>query len=117
LTQLLREEEVKWYQQAKAKHLLQSDMNTKYFQLLANGKRRKTRIFQLQDRDMTIEEDEALKKHITSYYKGLFSKPIENNFRLDESFKEDTPQVTARENDILTQPFSKEEVKSAIFQM
>jgi hypothetical protein len=118
LTQLLREEEVKWYQQAKAKHLLQSDMNTKYFQLLANGKHRKTRIFQLQDGETgLLKRMRHLKTHTTSYYKGLFSNPIENNFRLDESFKEDTPQVTARENDILTQPFSKEEVKSAIFQM
>jgi hypothetical protein len=30
LAQLLREGEVKWYQQAKAKHLLQGDMNMKY---------------------------------------------------------------------------------------
>jgi hypothetical protein len=42
---------------------------------------------------------------------------MENNFRLDESFKEDIPQVTERENDILRQPFSEEEIKSAIFQM
>jgi hypothetical protein len=30
LAQLLREGEVKWYQQAKTKHLLQGDMNMKY---------------------------------------------------------------------------------------
>jgi hypothetical protein len=117
LAQLLREEKVKWYQRGKAKHLLQGDMNTKYFQLLDNGKHRKNRIFQLQEGGRTIVGDEALKKHITSYYKELFSKPIENNFRLYESFKEDIPQVTERENDILTQPFSDEEVKNAIFQM
>jgi hypothetical protein len=45
LAQLLREEEEKWYQRAKTQHILQGDMNTKYFQLLANGKHRKTRIF------------------------------------------------------------------------
>jgi hypothetical protein len=47
LCQLLREEELKWYQWSKAKHLLEGDSNTKYFQLLANGRHRKTRIFQL----------------------------------------------------------------------
>jgi hypothetical protein len=62
LAQLLREGEVKWYQRAKTKHIIQRDMNTKYFQLLANGKHRKTRIFQLQDEDKIIEGDEALKK-------------------------------------------------------
>jgi hypothetical protein len=75
LAQLLREEEVKWYQRAKTKHLFQEDMNTKYFQLLANGKHRKMRIYHLQDNDKTIEGDEALKKYVSSYYKGLFRNP------------------------------------------
>jgi len=45
LAELLREEELKWYQRAKAKHLLEGDANTKYYHLLANGRHRKTRIF------------------------------------------------------------------------
>ena len=49
LIQLLREEEIKWYQRGKTTKILQGDMNTKYFQLIANGKHRKTRIFQLED--------------------------------------------------------------------
>jgi hypothetical protein len=49
LSQLLREEEIKWYQRSKSQNLLLGDPNTKYFQLLVNGRYRKTRIFQLQD--------------------------------------------------------------------
>ena len=45
LAELLREEELKWYQRAKVKHLLEGDANTKYYHLLANGRHRKTRIF------------------------------------------------------------------------
>jgi hypothetical protein len=41
LAHLLREEEIKWYQRAKVKELLEGDSNTKYFQLVANGKYRK----------------------------------------------------------------------------
>ena len=37
LAELLREEEVKWYQRAKVKDLLEGDANTKYFQLVASG--------------------------------------------------------------------------------
>jgi hypothetical protein len=44
LAHLLREEEIKWYQRVKVKDLLEGDSNTKYFQLVANGKQRKTRI-------------------------------------------------------------------------
>jgi hypothetical protein len=45
LAKMLREEEIKWYQRSKVKELLQGDSNTKYFQLIPNGKHRKTRIF------------------------------------------------------------------------
>jgi hypothetical protein len=91
--------------------------STKYFQLLSNGKNRKRRIFQLQDDDKIIEGDEALKKYITSYYKGLFGSPVENNFRLDGPIKDGFPQVTDRENEILIKPFTEDEEKSDIFQM
>jgi hypothetical protein len=47
LVELLREEELKWYQRAKVKHRLEGDANTKYYHLLANGRHRKTRIFSL----------------------------------------------------------------------
>jgi hypothetical protein len=47
LSELLREEEIKWYQQSKTKHLLEGDANTKYFHLLVNGRHRETRIYQL----------------------------------------------------------------------
>uniref|UniRef100_C6JRS1 DUF4283 domain-containing protein n=1 Tax=Sorghum bicolor TaxID=4558 RepID=C6JRS1_SORBI len=38
VAELLREEELKWYQRAKVKHLLEGDANTKYYHLLANGR-------------------------------------------------------------------------------
>jgi hypothetical protein len=58
LAELLREEKIKWYQRAKVNELLEGDSNTKYFQLISNGKHRKTRIFQLQHEDETIEGDD-----------------------------------------------------------
>jgi hypothetical protein len=45
LIQLLREEEIKWYQRSKSNRLLQGDSNTKYFHIVANGKNRKSWIF------------------------------------------------------------------------
>jgi hypothetical protein len=41
---------------------LEGDSNTKYFQLVASEKYRKTRIFQLQHGDRIIEGDQALKE-------------------------------------------------------
>jgi hypothetical protein len=73
LSQLLREEEIKWYQRSKAKNLLEGDSNTKYFQLLANGRHKKSHIFQLQDGSQNISGDIKLKNtslHITGSQGG-----------------------------------------------
>jgi len=51
LTKLLREEEIYWLQRSKATKLLQGDDNTKYFHMLANGRRRKTKITQLEQEE------------------------------------------------------------------
>lgn len=51
LTKILREEELYWLQQSKASKLLQADDNTTYFQLLANGRHRKTQILQLEQEE------------------------------------------------------------------
>ena len=84
---------------------------------MANGKRRKTRIFRLEQDEGIIEGDENLANYITKYYKGLFGQHQENNFSLVESITEDTPQVTEQENEILIADFMEREVSDAIFQM
>ena len=58
-----------------------------------------------------------VKNYITTYYKGLFGPPDNNNFNLDETRIEDIPQVTDTENEILTSEFTEAEVREAIFQM
>jgi len=97
--------------------LLFRDMNTKYFHLVANGKHRKTRIFQLVDGDKIIQGDEELKKHITDYYRGLFGPSDPSFLSLDESRRNDIPQVTDIEKEKLQAMFSYEEVRAAVFQM
>jgi hypothetical protein len=117
LAHLLRDEEIKWYQRAKTNDLLEGDSNTKYFQLIASGKYRKTRIFQLQHEDTLIEGEQALKEYITSYYKDLFGPPKQSSFSLDESMVEDIVQVSPEENDLIVRPFTCEEIREVVFQM
>lgn len=95
--------------------LLFGDMNTKYFHLVANGKHRKTRIFQLVDGDKIIQGDEELKKHIKDYYRGLFGPSDPSFLSLDESRRNDIPQVTDIEKEKLQAMFSYEEVRAAVF--
>ena len=93
------------------------DRNTRYFQLIASGKHRKTKIFQLEQDGKIIKGEENFKKHITSYYKTLFGSFGGNDFSLDESYIEDIPKVSAEENIILSAHFTEKEVRDAIFQM
>ena len=45
LNKLKREEESKWAQRAKVKHIQEGGNNTRYFHLIANGKHQKKKIF------------------------------------------------------------------------
>ena len=81
LAHLLREEEVKWFQRAKTTKLLMGDRNTEYFHAVANDKRRKARIYRLEQNEGVIEGEDDHKRYITNYYKGLFGPSKKNNFR------------------------------------
>ena len=93
------------------------DSNTRYFQLVANGRHRKKCIHSLQQDEGRIEGQEELKRYITSYYKSLCGAPDKGNVTLDEAQIDDISQVTVEENNILTAPFSEEEVRATVFQM
>jgi hypothetical protein len=117
LAKLRREEEAKWAQRAKVKHVQEGGNNTRYFHLIANGKHRKKKIFQLEQDEGTIVGEENLKVFITEYYKKLFGEPAKNSVVMREDMVEDVPQLSPNENDILTAVFTEEEVFEAISQM
>ena len=75
LALLRRDEEAKWAQRAKVKHIQEGGNNTKYFHMIANGKHRRKRIFQLEQDDGTIVGQQNLKVYITEFYKKLFGAP------------------------------------------
>jgi hypothetical protein len=75
LVSLLREEELKWYERAKVKTLLEGVANTRFFHLVADGRHRKQRIFKLEDDQGVVFGDDCVKTHITNYYKNLFGQP------------------------------------------
>lgn len=114
---LLREDEIKWYQRAKIRDVLEGDANTKYFQLVANGKHRKTRIFQLEQEGQLTSGDAQLKKYTTKFYKNLFGLPNNINMSLNEALIHDIPQVSEEENKILIEEFTESEVREVIFKM
>jgi hypothetical protein len=105
ITHFLREEEVRWFQRAKTTKILKGDNNMKYFQMVANGKRRKTRIFRLEQEDGIVEGEEQLNSYITRYYKKLLGKSQVSNLTLNESLVEDIPQIANMESEMLVADF------------
>jgi hypothetical protein len=91
--------------------LLYGDSNTKYFHLVANGKHRKTRIFQLEEDDHLIRGDDQLAKYITDYYQGLLGHKEDDYLSLDESATAGIQQVSSEENEYLIAVFTEKEVK------
>ena len=65
LSALLREEELKYFQWAKVKDVLLGDNNTRYFQMIANGKHRKKHIYFLEHGSEKIDTQADLQKYIT----------------------------------------------------
>ena len=114
LIKLLREEELKYYQRAKVTDVLLGDNNTRYFQMVANDKHRKKRIFSQEHEGGKIEGQYNLKGYITQFYKELFGPPEENNFTLGDR-TDDIPQVSSLENAFLVAPFTEKEIRDAIF--
>ena len=113
----MREEEIKWYERAKVKTLLEGDDNTRFFHLVANGKHRKQHIYKLENDQGIVIGDDQLKSHITKFYKNFFGSPNASEFTLKEDRIQDIPQVTQEDNEVLTSEFTESEVKNIVFQM
>ena len=113
----MREKEIKWYERAKVKTLLEGDDNTRFFHLVANGKHRKQHIYKLENDQGVVIGDAQLKSYITKFYKDLFGPPDASDITLEEDRIQDIPQVTQEDNEMLTSEFTEAEVKSDVFQM
>jgi hypothetical protein len=83
--------------------VLLGDNNTRYFQMVRNGKYRKKRIFSLEHDNGKIEGQANYKSYITQFYKELSGHPDENFFLLEEHRIED-PQFGQSENALLMAP-------------
>ncbi|XP_057794871.1 uncharacterized protein LOC131011108 [Salvia miltiorrhiza] len=118
LERMLEAEEVHWKQRSRANWLGFGDRNTSYFHAFASARKKKNDIPALVDNLGVLQKDDKVKALIVQNY-------------FSEMFKSDSPQpsivkaVTARissyfgeeEVRILDAPFTKNDVRNAVFQM
>jgi hypothetical protein len=89
LANLRRQEESKLAQRAKVKFIQEGGHNTKFFHLIANGKHRRKKIFNLNKKKEQIIGQENLKNYISEYYKQLFGPVFTNSYVMEESIIHD----------------------------
>jgi hypothetical protein len=71
LDQIYLDEETYWQQRARLKWLLEGDMNTIFFHMVANNRRRKNLILSLQINDTININITDITLHILGYLKNL----------------------------------------------
>lgn len=93
---------------------IKRDLNTAYYQAVANGRRRKCQIIALRDGANTITEPEALAQHIYAFYRELLASGERGGAILANSAWAVGGKVTEAENEWLTAPFSMVELEFAL---
>lgn len=74
LYNILKQEELLWYQKSRKTWFTNGDRNTQYFHLSAMTRRKRNRIDRLQDQEGNWVEDQMkLKEMVVQYFKDLFS--------------------------------------------
>jgi hypothetical protein len=72
LSKILKEEEVKWFQRAKERDIMEGDSNSRYFMLKASCRKRRNKNFRFYHDGKFIEGDQNLLDYATDFYKALF---------------------------------------------
>lgn len=111
---LLEQEEIFWVQRARANWLKHGDRNTNFFHHYASTRRRKNFVKRLVD-ELGVRHEDAreMKMMVKDYFTDLFTSEVHD---VDQGVLGDMNcRVTTDMNQLLLAPFSREEVKKALF--
>ncbi|KAK6160956.1 hypothetical protein DH2020_004337 [Rehmannia glutinosa] len=116
LEDLYRKQECMWHQRSRVNWLWKGDKNMAFFHKTASGRRDRNRVEKiLDDSGVWIEDEEAMKGVFTDYFQNLFTS--EPNLDMSRAIDAVDNKMTDEENDLLTRPFTEEEVTEALAQM
>ncbi|KAJ9680329.1 hypothetical protein PVL29_019598 [Vitis rotundifolia] len=103
LEELILREEIHWRQKARMKWVKEGDCNSRFFHKVANGRRNRKFIKELEnERGLMLNNSESIKEEILLYFEKLYSGPAGESWRSASR---------------LDSPFSEEEIHKAIFQL
>lgn len=110
----LYNDELHWHQRSKSIWLQAGDKNTKFFHQRASQRRRKNHIGGVHDNDRVWwQSDEGIAIVAERYFQELFTTTNPSN--MDSVLNAVDRMVTPDMNHMLLQPYTPEEVRSALF--
>jgi hypothetical protein len=114
IEQILEQEELKWVQRSRANWMKSGDRNTHFFHNFATGRKKRNLIKKLSDANNNMVEGwDYLADHINDYFRILFSVEVPDPN--EEVISKVKPCVTTEMNEALCAPYTREEVKKALF--
>lgn len=93
---------------------MEGGLATAYISEESRDGENKLMIISLATEDGTLEDDEAIGKHATAYYKDLFRHEERCSMRLQSNFWDDDHKLNEQDNFYLDKPFTIEEIKEAV---
>lgn len=112
---LLSDQEVRWKQRTKVFWLKEGDKNTKIFHSAASNRHKKNSIVRLRDASGDwMEDKEALGGLISRYFADIFTFTAGD---VEPVVEHILNCVSATDNDLLTMPYTSDEISEAIFSM
>jgi hypothetical protein len=115
MAHLLVQEDAYWRQRAKSHWLRDGDLNTKFFHAAATSRRKVNHINSLLDPSGNlVTKDEDLCEVARDYFVDIFKK---QNSIIDPVINVVNQSISLEDNIMLTEPFTMEEFKEAMFSM
>jgi hypothetical protein len=116
LSDILKKEELMWFQRSRAKWLADGDRNTRYYHLKTINRRRKNNILMLRDGNgKWIDDVDELHDMVNNFYKDLFSVQMNHIEWIPSIFTYPILDETLKSK--LDAPIVDLEVKRALFLM
>lgn len=116
LDEILKQEELLWFQQSREDWITSGDLNTRFYHasLLTKKKRRKISIFQDGEGNW-IQDQKAIRILVQNFYTALFA--ANENCDVTAVIQRGFPALSEDTLNNLIKPLSREEVKAAVFVM
>ncbi|XP_024190213.1 uncharacterized protein LOC112194201 [Rosa chinensis] len=117
-SQILAQQEKYWRQRSRAVWLKEGDRNSAFFHSKASNRRSRNTIKGLKNEggEWTTDPDE-ISRILVDYYKNIFATEGCDDAALSEIFRATPMRVIPLMNLALLQPYTDEEIKTALFQM